>query len=171
MINLKFKKLDNNAVIPEYKSVGAAGFDFHAIIDENNKFFVSTGECSIYDTKEIKTQAVEDCLCVPSKEQCIVKTGLSVEVPCGFELQIRPRSGLSFKHSITLTNAVGTIDSDYRGEIMIILYNLGKDDFVINLGDRVAQGIISEVPKVNIKEVEELSSTDRGSGAFGSTGK
>jgi dUTP pyrophosphatase len=142
---VKWKKLHKDAVIPQYQTTGSAGFDFHAVI-ENDLFYI------------------------PAKSQAIVDTGLSVAIPEGYEMQIRPRSGLSFKYSITVTNSPGTIDSDYRGPIKVILYNLGESPFIIKNGDRIAQGVLSFVPKFIFKEVEELDDTERGQGGFGSTG-
>ena len=171
MVKLKFKKLNGDAIIPVYQKEGDAGFDFHAVIDCDNPYFVKSGEYSIYDSSLIRKRVVNDCLIIPSMCQCVVRTGLSVEIPIGYELQVRPRSGLAFKKSITVTNSPGTIDSGYRGEIMVILFNLGTSSFIVDSSDRIAQGVISVVPKVEIEEVEELSDTDRGSGGFGSTGK
>jgi len=91
-------------------------------------------------------------------------------IPEGYEVQVRPRSGLAFKHQITITNSPGTIDSSYRGEIMIIVYNLSDKDFSVKNGDRIAQGVLSFVPTANFVEVDELDATHRGSGGFGSTG-
>jgi len=105
----------------------------------------------------------------PGKQR-IIDTGLSVAVPEGYELQVRPRSGLSFKHKITVTNSPGTIDSDYRGEIKIIIFNLGEEDFVINKGDRIAQGVVNKIEQFDIQEVDDLDETERGGGGFGSTG-
>ena len=105
----------------------------------------------------------------PGKQR-IIDTGLSVAVPEGYELQVRPRSGLSFKHKITVTNSPGTINSDYRGEIKIIIFNLGEEDFVINKGDRIAQGVVNKIEQFDIQEVDDLDETERGGGGFGSTG-
>ena len=141
------KKVHPNAVIPKYQSQGAAGFDFHACLDDETDVYV-----------------------IGPKEQQIVKTGLSVAVPDGFELQIRPRSGLAAKHMITVTNSPGTIDSDYRGEIMVILYNLGDDAFIVANGDRIAQGVLSPILVVDFEETKSLDDTERGEGGFGHTG-
>ncbi|WP_340695452.1 dUTP diphosphatase [Hydrogenobacter thermophilus] len=99
-----------------------------------------------------------------------VPTGIVIELPPGYEAQVRPRSGLAIKYGVTLLNAPGTIDADYRGEVKVILVNLGEEDFVINRGDRIAQLIICPAIRVEWEEVEELSSTQRGDGGFGSTG-
>lgn len=110
-------------------------------------------------------------LVIKRAERALVPTGLSVEIPAGFEAQVRARSGLAIKHGIALVNAPGTIDADYRGEIGVILINHGEEDFTIQRGDRIAQLVISPVAHPEILEVTELSSTDRGVGGFGSTGK
>ena len=151
-LEINIKKLSDKAVIPEYKSFGAAGFDFHAVVDQDNECFLG-GK-----------------LVIPPKGQCLVKTDLAMSVPDGYELQIRPRSGLSLKHSITVTNSPGTVDADWRGNIGIILYNLGEDEFVIDTGDRIAQGVINKIEQANFNEVEGLDDTVRGDSGFGSTG-
>jgi dUTP pyrophosphatase len=105
-----------------------------------------------------------------SLERQLIPTGLFIELPAGYEAQIRPRSGLAIKHGISLVNAPGTIDADYRGEIKIILVNLSKDEYTINDGERIAQMIISKVEHVQWTEVDELQQTSRGAGGFGHTG-
>lgn len=104
-------------------------------------------------------------------ERALISTGFSIEMPKGIEAQIRPRSGLALKYGITLLNTPGTIDSDYRGEIKVIMINLGKESFTINRGDRIAQVIFMEIPEISLSEVEEISDTLRGVGGFGHTGK
>lgn len=103
-------------------------------------------------------------------ETCLVPTGFAVAIPAGFELQVRPRSGLAIKHSITIINSPGTIDADYRGEIRIGLINLGNEPFIINRGDRIAQLVLAPVFQAELQVVETLDTTDRGSGGFGHTG-
>ena len=103
-------------------------------------------------------------------EKALVPTGFSVSIPIGYEIQIRPRSGLAAKKNITVLNTPGTIDADYRGEIKVILINLGKEKFIIENGDRIAQMIVCPVVQADLEEVKELSDTARGSGGFGSTG-
>jgi len=159
-VKVKFKKLHEAAIIPEYKSSGAAGFDFCAVVEDQSK--VIKHKSSI--------EVTNSAFLIPPMGQRIVKTGLSVEIPKGYELQVRPRSGLAFNDSITITNSPGIIDSDYRGEIMIILFNLGENPFIIKTGDRIAQGVVSAIPNVEIEEVAALSDTERGQGGFGSTG-
>ncbi|MDD5727763.1 MAG: dUTP diphosphatase [Victivallales bacterium] len=100
----------------------------------------------------------------------LVPTGLFIELPCGFEAQIRPRSGLALKHDLTLTNSPGTIDAGYRGEVGIIMYNHGKETFAVKRGERIAQMVICELPEVTLVNVDELSGSTRGDGGFGSTG-
>jgi dUTP pyrophosphatase len=145
-MKLEFKKLREDAIIPEYKSVGAAGFDLNVVLDENS-------------------------VVLEPGEQEVLKTGLAVAVPDGFQMEIRPRSGLAAKQGVTITNSPGTLDCDYRGEICVILLNLGKETVTINQHDRIAQGVIMPAPQFEITEVNELSETERGSGGFGSTGK
>lgn len=140
-MEIKIKKLNKNAKIPEYKTIESAGMDLCA-----------SEESSILPM-EIK----------------LVPTGLSMEMQQGFEAQIRPRSGLALK-GITVLNSPGTIDSDYRGEVKIILMNLGKEEFRIAIGDRIAQMVIAKAEQAKILESNELSDTQRGEGGFGSTG-
>jgi len=139
---IHFKKLDAQAVIPQFQTKGAAGFDFHAL---------------------------EDAQLRPG-EVTLVRTGLSVEVPEGFELQVRARSGLSAKAGVFLVNGVGTIDCDYRGEIKIIMSTCLNKPVEIKAGDRIAQGVIAAVFQPEIIEVSQLTETERGAGGFGSTG-
>jgi dUTP pyrophosphatase len=138
---LKIKKLRNDAIMPEYKTIQSAGMDL----------------CSIEDTI-IKPMEIKP-----------ISTGLAFEIEKDFEAQIRPRSGLSLK-GITVANSPGTIDADYRGEIKIILINLGKEDYKISKGDRIAQTIIAKTEKAIIVDADKLSETERGSKGFGSTG-
>lgn len=148
---LKWKKLNENAIIPQYQNKGDAGFDFHAIIDDqqNEKGFYTT---------------------ILPKNQCVVHTGLACEIPLGWQMEIRPRSGLAFKHQLTVTNSPGTIDSTYRQEIMVLLYNLSGKSYKIYNGDRIAQGVMMPAPQFEMIEVQKLDENDRG-GGFGSTGK
>ena len=138
---VKFCKINKNAIIPTFATEGSAGFDFHSL----------------------------ESYLVKSNTQVLVRTGLCVEIESGYEIQVRSRSGLALKHRIMVLNSPGTIDSDYRGEIMVILANFG-DDFEIKKGDRIAQGVVNKIPNIKIVEVESLSKTARGSGGFGSTG-
>lgn len=137
-----FKKLSDKAVIPNYQSAGAAGFDF-----------VSA------ETVTIK-----------GHETVIVKTDLAIELPAWLELQVRCRSGIAYKTPLIVKNAPGTVDSDYRGNIGIILHNLSDEPFTVTEGQRIAQGVIARVEQVEIIEATELSDTERGTGGFGSTG-
>lgn len=121
-----------------------------------------------YGSAGMDIRANESCV-VPAGGRVLVKTGLYIELPEGFEAQIRPRSGLALKHGITVLNTPGTIDADYRGEIGVILYNTSNEDFVVNIGDRIAQMVISHYERAHWIEADYLSSTDRGEGGFGST--
>ena len=116
------------------------------------------------------TAAVVDSVEIRPGEVKLIPCGFKMAVPVGYEAQVRPRSGLSSKHKITLINCVGTIDADYRGEVMVPLINLGSSAFVISRGERIAQMLIAPVPEVRVVEVESLDETERGSGGFGSTG-
>ncbi len=116
------------------------------------------------------TAAIYEPVVLKPMQRVLVPTGIAIELPPGFEAQIRPRSGLAIKHGITLLNTPGTVDADYRGEIKVILINLGEEDFVINRGDRIAQMVICSVVKAELEEVKELSTTQRSDGGFGSTG-
>lgn len=113
---------------------------------------------------------IETPIEIDSLERVMIPTGLFIELPDGYEAQIRPRSGLAARHGVTVCNSPGTIDADYRGEIKIILVNLSKDKFVINPGERIAQMVIARYEKIEWTEAEELGETGRGSGGFGSTG-
>lgn len=142
-MNLKIKKLVEDAIIPEYKTAGAAGMDV----------------C-----------AVEDVLLQPMGFK-IVKTGLAMAIPHGYEVQVRPRSGMACKYGISVINTPGTIDEDYRGEIGVGLINLSQEPFKVEKGMRIAQLVINKVEQPQIEVVEELDETERGEGGFGSTGK
>lgn len=115
--------------------------------------------------------AIENSIVIPTGKVALIPTNLSVEIPIGYEIQVRPRSGLAAKNGIGVLNSPGTIDSDYRGEVKIILFNFGSEDFVINRADRIAQLIIAEVIQAKIIESENLNNSDRGEGGFGHTGK
>jgi len=145
-ITIKITRLrDNNDLpLPIYATEGSAGMDLFADVTED----------VILKPGEIK----------------LIPTGIAIELPPGYEAQIRPRSGLALNHGITLLNSPGTIDSDYRGEIKLILINLGKNDFVVKRGDRIAQMVISKYVRIEWDEVKELNTTKRGAGGFGHTG-
>ena len=145
MVKILIKKLDQDVKLPEYKTDGASGMDLLAFIKEP--------------------------INVRSKTSSLVPTGLSVAFSENYEIQIRPRSGLAAKNSISILNTPGTIDSDYRGEIKVIIYNHGNTDFIINNGDRIAQMVLSPVVKMDLEETNDLPETLRGEGGFGSTGK
>lgn len=142
---LKIKKLYNDVNVPMYQTDGAAGMDLSAYINEP--------------------------ITLEPLERKLIPTGFKMELPRGYEAQVRPRSGMSIKHGITLINCVGTIDEDYRGEVCVPIVNLSNETFTINNGDRIAQMVISPVTKAYIDVVQELSETIRAEGGFGSTGK
>jgi dUTP pyrophosphatase len=141
---LRVKKKDEGVPLPKYETIGSAGLDIKAFISSD--------------------------LAIPPMGRVKIPTGLFLEIPEGYEAQIRPRSGLAFKWGITVLNSPGTIDSDYRGELEIILINMGSESFTVKNGDRIAQMVISQVSRAAISEAEHLSETERGSGGFGSTG-
>ncbi len=145
MAKVLIKKLNSAVELPAYKTDGASGMDLMALIKEP--------------------------INLKPNSSCIVPTGLAVAFSRDFEIQIRPRSGLAAKNNISVLNTPGTIDSDYRGEIKIILFNHGKSDFLINNKDRIAQMILTPVIKIELQETDELPETVRGEGGFGSTGK
>tara|TARA_B000000609_G_C24111254_1_gene314116 strand:+ start:358 stop:795 length:438 start_codon:yes stop_codon:yes gene_type:complete len=145
MVKVLIKKLDSKVQLPKYKTDGSSGMDLMAFLES---------------PVNLKPQESE-----------LIPTGISIAIPEDTEVQIRPRSGLAAKSNISVLNTPGTIDSDYRGEIKIILFNHGKEDFVINNNDRIAQMILMPIVKAEFEEVENLPKTLRGSGGFGSTGK
>ena len=145
MVKVLIKKLNSAAQIPSYKTEGASGMDLMAFVNEPIR--------------------------LAPKNSCLVPTGLSVAFSNDYEIQIRPRSGLAAKKNISVLNTPGTIDSDYRGEIKIILFNHGDKEFIINNKDRVAQMVLTPVHKMSLEEVDNLPDSVRGKGGFGSTGK
>ena len=145
MAKILIKKLDPAVELPAYKTEGASGMDLMALLNEP--------------------------INLKPNSSCLVPTGLAVAFSSDFEIQIRPRSGLATKNSISVLNTPGTIDSDYRGEIKVILFNHGKNDFLINNKDRIAQMILTPVIKMDLEETDNLPETIRGEGGFGSTGK
>jgi len=145
MAKVLIKRLNPKVKLPAYKTEGASGMDLMAFIDKT--------------------------IFLKPKTSTLVPTGLSVAFSKNFEIQIRPRSGLAAKNNISVLNTPGTIDSDYRGEIKVIIFNHGNDDFIINNGDRIAQMILTPVEKIELEETKDLPETLRGEGGFGSTGK
>ena len=141
---LRLRKKEAGIPLPRYESSGAAGMDIRAFIEAE--------------------------ITIPPMGRAKIPTGLFVEIPQGYEAQIRPRSGLAARQGVTVLNAPGTIDSDYRGEVEVLLVNLGDEPFTVKNGDRIAQMVISPVSRANFSEVKSLSETDRGNGGFGSTG-
>ncbi len=147
-IKIKVKRLSEDfadVALPYYATSGSAGMDIRATLKE-------------------------DVIIEPGKVE-LISTNISVEIPLGYEIQVRPRSGLAANHSIGILNSPGTIDSDYRGEVKIILMNFGKEDFKVSRGDRIAQLIVSKVYTAKMVEVKDLNSSNRGKGGFGHTGK
>ena len=145
MAKVLIKKLDPSVKLPAYKTKGASGMDLMALVKEP--------------------------ITLKPNSSCLVPTGLAVAFSSNFEIQIRPRSGLAAKNSISVLNTPGTIDSDYRGEIKVILFNHGKNDFLINNKDRIAQMILTPVIKIEFEEADDLPESVRGEDGFGSTGK
>ena len=145
MVKILVKKFDKNIKLPAYKTSGSSGMDLVAYIKK--KITINPGKTAM------------------------ISTGIAVAIPKNYEIQIRPRSGLAAKKGISVLNTPGTIDSDYRGEIKIILINLSKKPFIIKSGDRIAQMILCPVAKIKLKEVKNLPKTSRGKAGFGSTGK
>jgi dUTP pyrophosphatase len=133
--------------LPAYETIGSAGMDVRAAVSQEDPILLQAGE------------------------RAMIPTGLSVAIPQGYEIQVRPRSGLAAKHGLTCLNTPGTIDSDYRGEIKVILINLGQDAFTIERGERIAQLVLAPVTQLAWIEVAALDKTDRGAGGFGSTGR
>jgi dUTP pyrophosphatase len=159
-VKIKFEKLFESVELPEYKSKGAAGFDLRAYIDAGDELKTMMGI----------TNNGRNSITLHYGDQVIIRTGLKIAIPEGYELQIRPRSGLAAKNGITLTNSPGTIDSDYRGEVMIIVLNTSREPFVIQHGDRICQAVVNKVEQALFEEVESVDETERGEGGLGSTG-
>ena len=145
MVKVLFKRLNQKAKLPSYKTSGSSGMDLMACVDES--------------------------ITIKPNESKLIPTGIAIAIPEDMEVQIRPRSGLAAKSSISVLNTPGTIDSDYRGEIKVILFNHGSNDFLINNKDRIAQMVLTPVVKMELKETDDLPNTVRGDGGFGSTGK
>tara|TARA_B100000401_G_scaffold64178_1_gene38109 strand:+ start:2153 stop:2590 length:438 start_codon:yes stop_codon:yes gene_type:complete len=145
MVKVLIKKISSEVQLPSYKTLGASGMDLMAFIKSS--------------------------ITVKPKTSSLIPTGLSIAFSEDYEVQIRPRSGLAAKNNISVLNTPGTIDSDYRGEIKVIIYNHGNNDFLINNGDRIAQMILMPVVKIELEETNNLPETIRGKGGFGSTGK
>ena len=145
MVKVLIKKLHPSVKLPVYKTDGASGMDLMAFIKET--------------------------IIVKPKTSSLIPTGLSVAFEKNYEIQIRPRSGLAIKNNISVLNTPGTIDSDYRGEIKVIIYNHGDNEFIVNNDDRIAQMVLTPIIKMNLEETNNLPETIRGKGGFGSTGK
>jgi len=141
---LRVRKKEGGVNLPKYESPGASGLDLRAFVGQE--------------------------ITIPPMGRAKIPTGLFIEIPAGFEAQVRPRSGLAVKFGVTVLNSPGTIDADYRGELEVILINLGAESYVVKNGDRIAQMVLSPVARVLVSETEHLSETERGSEGFGSTG-
>lgn len=148
MINLKVKRVDPRAILPQYQTAGAACFDLHAIIPEDFESY-----------------------CAFEGSPVVIDTGLSFEVPAGWVMKVYSRSGHGFKHDVRLANGTGVIDSDYRGTVQVKLTADAGGELRVKHGDRIAQAMLVSIPRVAIIEVDELSTTERGTGGFGSTDK
>ena len=144
MTKIQIKKLSSDVLTPQYETPGSSGMDISAYIRKD--------------------------IIINSGDRALVPTGFSLSIPKGYEVQIRPRSGLASKKGITVLNTPGTIDSDYRGEIRVVIINLSKDKFIVKNGERIAQIVVCPVEQVSMEEVKDLSETERGVGGFGSTG-
>ena len=144
MVKILIKRLSSKVTMPQYKTIGSSGMDIAAFLD--NEIFIK-----------------------PSEKK-IIPTGIKLKIPKGYEIQIRPRSGLASNNDITVLNTPGTIDSDYRGEIKVILFNHGKNVFKVENGLRIAQMVLCPVIEAKLSEVEIIDETERGEGGFGSTG-
>ena len=145
MVRVLIKKLDPKVTLPSYKTKGASGMDLMAFVKEK--------------------------IVIKPQTSALIPTGLSVAFSEDYEIQLRPRSGLAAKNNISVLNTPGTIDSDYRGELKIIIFNHSKHDFIVNNNDRIAQMVLTPIAKMELEEANELPKTLRGEGGFGSTGK
>lgn len=166
---IKVQVINNsNNPLPKYETEGSAGMDLLAYLvapeGGHIKYLGKKFHGVVKETGNVEIHLYPG-------GRILIPTGLKVAVPLGYELQIRPRSGLAIKHGITVNNSPGTVDSDYRGDIGIILLNTSSETFIISNGDRIAQAVLKQVEQAEFEEVTELPSTDRGEGGFGSTGK
>ncbi len=144
MTKIQIKRISKKVLIPKYETPGSSGMDIAAYIEKN--------------------------ITIEPGEKALIPTGFTLSVPKGYEVQIRPRSGLAIKKNISVLNTPGTIDSDYRGEIKVILVNFGKEKFLVENGSRIAQMVVCPIVQATLQEVEDLTKTKRGTGGFGSTG-
>jgi dUTP pyrophosphatase len=157
MYTIKIKTKEA-VVLPKYESIGASGMDVRAY------------KYSLPDQLDKENEFLEEGLILKPHERVLIKTGIQIEIPQNTEIQVRPRSGLALKHGITLTNAIGTIDEDYRGDVGVILLNTSNKDFIIKKNDRIAQIVLVPILKFKWDVVKEISETKRGEGGFNSTG-
>lgn len=157
MVEIKVKT-NSGVQLPKYETNGAVGLDIRA------------NQYSYCNEASINCDFPDDGVIIRPMDRILIKTGLFLEIPEGYEAQVRPRSGLALKYGITIVNSPGTIDSDYRGEIGVILLNTGNKPFTINKGDRIAQLVFNKIERINLINTDELSITKRGSGGYNSTG-
>ena len=155
MVKVEFKKLYEDSILPKKAHESDAGFDLYA--HSSSLFYYNTSD------------EFEGCYLKPG-EITLIKCGFGMALPVGYEGQVRPRSGLALKHGISVVNSPGTIDADYRGEVKVILINLGQESFCIRGGDRIAQMVVAKTQQLTIELCDVLPTTDRGAGGFGSTG-
>ena len=166
-LNIKWKKLHPEAQIPKYQNKGDAGFDFHVVLPQYKDDLPDDSDGISFECNN--SEEISQIQIHPNG-RFIASTGLACEFDLGWQMEIRPRSGLARRHSLTIPNSPATVDSGYRGEILIILHNMGQDIVVINNYDRVAQGVMMPAPQFQMVEVDELSSENDRGGGFGSTG-
>lgn len=177
-MKVQIKKVREGAIIPKYQTPGSAGFDVHAIVTPDNPCYYEALIPGTAHDRDVGSGIAWEYVNGPAlyiwpDTQCIVPTGLAFSIPLGYELQIRPRSGLAAKKCITVTNSPGTLDSDYLDELFILVYNLGRETFIIQPGDRIAQCVLKQVEQAEFELVEDFDAEtklkDRG-GGLGSTG-
>ena len=161
---MQVKVINNsNNSLPEYADNGSSGCDIKAALNLVNSKFLYDGAKLINGKEGLK-------LFLPPCSRALIPSGLHVNIPEGYEIQVRCRSGLALKHGIQVVNGIGTIDESYTGDIGVILYNSGSEDFIVNDGDRIAQLVLQQVPKIEWIQVENLDETDRGENGFGHSG-
>lgn len=168
MVRIKVVNKSNN-MLPQYSHPSDAGCDVRAFVQKIDEKFLYQGAELI--SKEGDSLSDEKALLLRPGSRALIPSGISTEIPEGYEIQVRARSGLALKYGISIPNGLGTIDSHYRGDIGLILQNNGEDDFIIYEGDRIGQFVLNSIEKIEWVEVEELNETDRGKGGYGHTGK
>lgn len=169
-MKIKIKRKHKGVVLPTYATSGSAGFDL-SIDSFIKKFRKSTKVDPITDEESVSFQEKDRTISIEPGQRILIGTGLYMEIAEGYEVQIRPRSGNALKLGLTVLNSPGTIDSDYRGEVGVILINQGLTPITLSKGMKIAQGVLAKVEQAEFEEIEVLSDTDRGFGGYGSTGK